>query len=313
MTASEKLFKSIFENSPIGLVLVNKDITLRKVNNYMFSTFHLKPYSVMGNRFGNVFHCSATAENGKMCGETVQCQNCPLRKSVLAVMHDGIQIQDMVMNQNFIIDGIEYKKWFRTSASRIQTADDTLAVVSFVDITTQKEYEELLNSRLTLDLATGTLNKYSLLNTLKNLSIGKNNLTIVMIDFDHFKHINDRYGHIIGDKVLNIFSNVALNISRKHDIVGRFGGEEFLFIFKGINSETNIAFLKKIYQTFQDACFEQTNLKPTFSVGMCEITVKRLSEISVDEMIAEADKNLYLAKKNGRNRIVLNGKSIPFD
>ena len=175
MYNSAKMFKAVFENSPIGLVLVNKDTTLRDVNNYMFKSFHLLPKSIEGKKFGNVFNCSVISGKG-ICGETEECKDCRLRNGVKMVLDEGVTIPETVLDHSFIIDGVGQKKWFKISATRLDDYGDIFAIVSFVDITTQKEYEELLNNQLSLDLATGTMNKYTLLNTLKNLTFSKESL-----------------------------------------------------------------------------------------------------------------------------------------
>jgi diguanylate cyclase (GGDEF)-like protein len=309
---STKMFQAVFENSPVGLVLVNKDTSLRDVNHYMFNVFKLPPKAIEGQKFGNVFNCSAISCKDETCGESEACKQCALRGGVTAVLNDGITIPDTVMDHNFIISASEQKKWFKISASRIVSEGDTFAIVSFVDITTQKEYEELLNNQLSLDMATGTTNKYALLNTLKSLSAGKEDLTVALIDFDNFKSINDSYGHIVGDKVINLFCAAASSNTRKQDIVGRFGGEEFMLIFSGASSGLLIKALQRISKLFRDACNKELKISPTFSVGIAEFSSEQMLEMDVDGIIAEVDSNLYLSKSRGKNKITVGGVSIPF-
>lgn len=308
---SSKLFKAVFENSPVGLVLVNKDTTLREVNNYMFKSFGFSPQSIQGQKFGNVFHCAAV-ENGGICGELETCKDCALRSGVTLVLNEGVTIPDSVMDHNFIIGNTNQKKWFKISASRIQENSDTFAVVSFVDITTEKQYEELLQHQLSIDLATGTTNKYTLLNTLKSLTLGTEDVAIAMIDFDNFKTVNDTYGHLVGDRVLNIFSSVAIANTRKQDIVGRFGGEEFMLIFPNSSSGFLIQALKRINKSFNEKCHKELNFSPTFSSGIAEFSAKEMREMDVDDIIFEADHNLYLSKSRGKNLITSSGISLSY-
>lgn len=308
---SSKLFEAVFEYSPVGLVLVNKDTTLRDVNNYMFKSFGFTPHSIQGEKFGNVFHCAAV-ENGGICGGLDACKDCTLRSGVTLVLNEGVTIPDTVMDHNFIIGNTNQKKWFKVSASRIQENGDIFAVVSFVDISTQKQYEELLQHQLSIDLATGTTNKYTLLNTLKSFSLGKENISIAMIDFDNFKSVNDTYGHIVGDRVLNIFSSVAIANTRKNDIVGRFGGEEFMLIFPGASAGFMIQALKRINKSLIETCNRELNFSPTFSAGIAEFSAKQMQEMNVDDIISEADHNLYLSKSRGKNLMTCNGVSISY-
>lgn len=308
-----KMFQSVFENSPVGLVLVNKDITLRDVNQYMFKSFNLDNENVKGKRFGNLFNCAAVSGTGEVCGQTELCKNCSLRGGLTAVISNGLSIPDTVMNHHFVIKGTEQRKWFIISASRIVADDDVFAVVSFSDITIQKEYEALLNNQLSLDMATGILNKHSLLNALKSLAIGKESLAIALIDFDDFKHINDTYGHIVGDKILKMFCTCASTYTRKQDIFGRFGGEEFLLIFPGSTAGLMIQALQRISELLKEKCESELGIKPTFSVGLAEYTNDHLSCMDVSALIAEIDADLYQAKKRGKNMIVINDLSIPFN
>jgi diguanylate cyclase (GGDEF)-like protein len=309
---SAKMFRAIFENSPVGLVLVNENTTLRDVNNYMFKSFHLTPNSIEGKKFGNVFNCAVVSGKNHICGETEECRDCRLGGGVTMVLNEGITIPDTVMDHSFIIDGVDQKKWFKISATRIDEDGDVFAIVSFVDITTQKDYEELLNNQLSLDMATGTTNKYALLNTLKTLTAGKKALAVAMIDFDNFKDINDKYGHITGDRVLNIFSAVAKANIRKQDILGRFGGEEFMLVFPDASSGLLIKALKRIYKSFRESCNKELSISPTFSAGITEFSAQQMTEMNVDSIISEADNNLYLSKSRGKNMITAGGVSIPF-
>ena len=309
---SAKMFQAIFENSPVGLVLVNQDTTLQDVNNYMFSTFKLTPKAINNQRFGDLFNCSVVNGKQETCGETMACSQCGLRGGVTAVLNNGITIPDTVMDHNFMIEGSDQKKWFKISASQIIAEGKTFAIVSFVDITTQKDYEELLNNQLSLDLATGITNKYALLNTLKSLSAGKENLTVALIDFDNFKSINDTHGHLIGDRVINLFCTAASANSRKQDIVSRFGGEEFMLVFPGASSGLLIKALQRISKSFQEACRKELDICPTFSAGIAEFSSQQIGEINVDAIISEADTNLYQSKTRGKNMITAGGISIHF-
>ncbi len=310
---SAKMFQAIFENSPVGLVIVNQDTTLRQVNHYMFSVFKLPPKTIEGKMFGNVFHCEAVNYNKEICGEADECKNCGLRSGVTMVLNEGTTIPDTIMDHDFIIDGASRKKWFKISATRIDSEEDTFAIVSFVDITTQKEYEEILNNQLSIDMATGITNKYTLLSTLKSLTAGSESLSVAMIDFDGFKAVNDTYGHVAGDRVLNIFCSVAAENCRKVDIVARFGGEEFMLVFPGASSDLLIKSLKRIHRNFRDECNKELNMCPTFSAGIAEFSSSQLNEMDVSSIISKADHNLYLSKTRGKNMITVDGVSMPYE
>jgi len=89
---------------------VNKDTTLRDVNNYMLSAFRVAPKAIAGQRFGNVFNCTAVSGNNEACGESKKCEQCSLRGGVMAVLNEGVTIPDAVMDHDFIISGSAQKK-----------------------------------------------------------------------------------------------------------------------------------------------------------------------------------------------------------
>lgn len=309
---SSHLFRVIFENSPVGLVVVDGDTSLQSINNYMFSTFNIDPKDFHERMLGNALKCSDIYLTGKNCGEGDHCKDCNLRKVLSTAMMEGVHVPETVVEHDFIINGANRKKWFKVSASRVVTDDEIFGVLSFVDITTQMEYEKLLKSQLSLDAATGSMNKYALVNSLKNLVAGKEGLTVAMIDIDDFKSVNDRYGHLVGDRVLNLFCSAAFTNTRKQDIIGRFGGEEFMLIFPGTVTWFVIKALQRISTAFRTACMKELDFSPTFSAGVADFSTENIAKMSVDAIIREADENLYASKKAGKNRVTASGISQTF-
>lgn len=311
----DSFFHTIFEHSPIGFVILNSDTTLEKVNKYMFKYFKLHPAGVKGKYFGNIFKCNNADKTQLTCGKTDKCANCEIRNGVGSVLLNGKNLDDIIIKHDFIIEGITETKWFKVSASQVIVDKLKYAIVSFSDITRLKQYEELLKVKLSLDMQTGILNKYSLIEVLQNLitsNIILKKITISMVDFDDFKSINDTYGHLIGDKVLEAFSSISLKNIRKSDILGRYGGEEFIFIFyeTGLNRSINI--LKRIQNEFKEFCRKEVREPLSFSSGILEIESKKLSKMNKNDVINYIDNYLYEAKKRGKNRIVSDGLEIVF-
>lgn len=128
-------------------------------------------------------------------------------------------------------------------------------------------------------------------------------LSLFFIDIDHFKSINDGYGHPIGDKVIRRVADTMVASVRKTDVVARYGGEEFAIILKGLNSKS--AF--RIAENIRSRVSEYVHVhggpeKVTVSVGVYTITNQNLS---VDESVSRADAAMYRAKKSGRDRVVV--------
>ncbi|WP_345979462.1 diguanylate cyclase [Sulfurimonas sp. HSL3-2] len=127
------------------------------------------------------------------------------------------------------------------------------------------------------------------------------NYSIVMFDLDHFKTVNDEYGHEAGDVILTAFSKILKQESRTVDIIGRYGGEEFMAILSETDVKGGVIFAEKVRQHVQSAkfMFQDKRIDVTISAGVSE----RAKFPTQKATIHSADEYLYLAKKNGRNRV----------
>lgn len=173
---------------------------------------------------------------------------------------------------------------------------------------------ELLNQQLIAEKArlveiastdelTGLMNRRAIIRHLEE-SIKVNiryqvPLSIMIVDIDHFKNINDQYGHIAGDDVLKRLSLIFMSSIRDVDFVGRFGGEEFLFVFQNTTLEDTIHLVERMKEEVYKTSFTRLQIKLTFSGGIAQY-----EEGTSMDLIHVADKRLYLAKEQGRNRIV---------
>ncbi|NPA88547.1 MAG: diguanylate cyclase [Epsilonproteobacteria bacterium] len=156
------------------------------------------------------------------------------------------------------------------------------------------KYEEKIQK----DPLTGVYNRNILEKILKE-NINKN-ICVIFADIDHFKKINDTYGHQFGDTVLQTFAQILKNSLRKNDIIVRYGGEEFLIYIQNVES---IKYAQKIAEQLRKVVenFDFNGKKITASFGVCCKYIS--SKESFEELIKNADKALYKAKNNGRNRV----------
>ena len=132
---------------------------------------------------------------------------------------------------------------------------------------------------------------------------------VVFFDLDHFKRINDTYGHECGDVVLSTFGKIVNKSVRDHDIVGRYGGEEFVAIIHFNLNRELLQFLKRIKTIVTENSFiyKDQKIRVTFSAGV----TLRSSYDTYENALQKADMLLYQAKESGRNKIVLeNGMEI---
>ncbi|MBU2631369.1 MAG: diguanylate cyclase [Proteobacteria bacterium] len=126
----------------------------------------------------------------------------------------------------------------------------------------------------------------------------KQPVSVIMFDLDHFKNINDTYGHKIGDEILVMIASLIKELLRKEDVAGRYGGEEFLIILPNTDGQGAVIVANKIKTKIQNHTFPQKGLSVTISGGVCSFEGE-----DANNLIMKADQLLYQAKEKGRNRI----------
>ena len=167
--------------------------------------------------------------------------------------------------------------------------------------------EERLEQMATHDTLTNLLNRralYTSAQTELNRSVRENSpLSLIMLDIDHFKSVNDAYGHPTGDKALCLVAETLLQNKRDYDLVGRWGGEEFLALLP----KTSLADTRMIAERFRAGIEaaglrmpEGRSVKVTVSLG---VSSTASGSLDIEELIRQADEALYLAKSAGRNRV----------
>lgn len=125
-----------------------------------------------------------------------------------------------------------------------------------------------------------------------------------MIDIDHFKNINDTYGHQKGDHVLTAVSSIITENMRINDLVARYGGEEIVVVIPEMESNNSPFIAEKIRNRIEIETIKRTGIQVTISIGGAFYK----KNDNTENLIRKADKALYEAKKRGRNRVVINIK-----
>jgi diguanylate cyclase (GGDEF)-like protein len=134
----------------------------------------------------------------------------------------------------------------------------------------------------------------------------------MLLDLDNFKSINDRFGHAVGDRVLELFAEVAGRSMRRMDLFGRLGGEEFAALLFDVSRDRALAIAEEIRSNFAAASSEVDGrpLVATVSIG---IVVSHDATLDLAALLAQADHALYRAKDNGRNRVEVASIEIMLD
>lgn len=126
-------------------------------------------------------------------------------------------------------------------------------------------------------------------------------LTIIMGDLDYFKQVNDQYGHLMGDKVLVNVAKLIKKIARSEDLIGRFGGEEFIIVLVGTDKQGGEKFAERLRQKTEQMKIIGVPQKVTISLGVTDF----LTTDTIESAIKRADEAMYMAKSQGRNKVVV--------
>jgi len=185
---------------------------------------------------------------------------------------------------------------FEVRISVLKVNDETRYVVIFNDIST-------LQMQTLTDPLTKIPNRLHFTmvyqHSINMARRGENPLSIIFFDIDHFKNVNDHYGHLIGDKVLNQIASLVRQRIRKSDIIARWGGEEFVLLLPDTELDETIKVAEILRKAIDDEEFEEVgNITCSFGVAVLE------GNEDAEHLLNRADALLYEAKENGRNKVV---------
>jgi two-component system cell cycle response regulator len=167
--------------------------------------------------------------------------------------------------------------------------------------------QEALRDQASRDPLTGIWNRNTIFDVfrreLARAQREEAQISIVMLDIDHFKDLNDTHGHMAGDAVLREFTRRIANSLRPYDGVGRYGGEEFLVVLPGCELESAMKHAERLRALMADTPFDTSEGRHTVtcSLGVASTCSAPLNDM--DSLIRSADAALYRAKRNGRNRV----------
>ena len=179
--------------------------------------------------------------------------------------------------------------------------------IAFILLAMAKERTEYRHKTAAMvDPLTGIANRRSFLqdgqDLMKRHASDPCPAAVLLIDLDHFKSINDRFGHAIGDRVLQVFADAEKANMRSTDLIGRLGGEEFAALLYNTDRDKALALAERIRSTFAEAAVEVDGcpVGATVSIG---VVLVQDGPLDVPELLGQADQALYHAKERGRNRV----------
>jgi len=294
---SESFLNTIFDSFHEPFSIVDRDYRYVRFNDTYARTRNRLSKDLFGKKCYEVLH-----------GRTAVCDDCVVEKTFLS------KAPCMKEKQVALPGGSE--EWFEISTYPIFDNQKNVShVVEYTrDITFRKKEEEekeelikTLNHLSTTDSLTGLFNRRALNEMLQHeierASRYNNNLSLIICDVDLFKNINDTYGHTAGDRALTVVSDVLRRTLRKADILGRYGGDEFMIILP----ETSLTGAQSLAEKVRAAVEQQEldlsgnkRIGLTLSIGVASCC---MAEDNLDTLVSLADAALYRSKEAGRNKI----------
>lgn len=272
-----------------------------------------EPYLIIisGQQIGKLYPLD---KNELIAGRSPDCHiwiedNAISRKHFRILIQDGkCVIEDLNSTNGTFVNNRRVQAQALGAGDKIQISTTTIIQFDYLDesrrVSEQKRYEMGVK-----DAVTGAYNKSYFLQRIADefsFSHRQNQpMSIIIIDIDHFKLINDTYGHLVGDQVLQEMSSNVASMIREEDVFCRYGGEEFVIIMRNTSCQHAVNLADRIRQKIGDTPIESLDnktIKVTISCGVAtQIDHKYPDYVA---LIAEADKYLYQAKGSGRNRVM---------
>jgi diguanylate cyclase (GGDEF)-like protein/PAS domain S-box-containing protein len=283
---SEENFQRLFETAPQPLVLFDvTTLVVRRSNQRAANLFEAPVNGLIGRHLADFFEDPAD------------------KQALVERITAEQSVENLAMRLKCVGDR---PFWALVNASIVRTTDGHACVAGFADLTAQKAIEEQLRAAATTDSLTGTLTRRRLFE-LAESEWGRAErygrpICVALLDLDHFKSVNDRFGHLVGDEALRKTGAALRTTLRREDWAGRYGGEEFVVLLPETRIDAARDAVERLRVCVEAIVLETdgTRVPLTLSAG---VATMRAGE-SFEDVLARADEALYRAKADGRNRVV---------
>lgn len=300
---SELLFRRLLEITPVATTLINRQSgRVIYMNNEAGVMFGSEDNALIGRHLKEFFEGTQELEQLKEAlheNNKIVKSECQMRRTDKSTFYALVTVIPSLFHEEevllaCVIDMTEQKK----AEEYLKRKNEQINKLNAELLKLNKD----LTEKSVTDGLTGLYN-HQHINEILEAVIHKNaefhkSFCVMMLDIDHFKRVNDQYGHLVGDHVLTEVAGLIVASTGVHVRVGRYGGEEFIAILESseLNEAAEIA--ERVRLSIQNNAFDKKNLKVTISVGLAQYCGE-----SASILINKADMLLYRAKRNGRNRV----------
>lgn len=295
--ADDTFYKDLLDNLYDGIYFVDVN---RKITYWNSSANRISGYS--GEEMVGHFCFDNILNHVDQNGKCLCTDGCPLQQTIM----DGTQQENLVFLRHK--DGHRIPVKVRTSPIRNRDGEITGAVEVFSDHT---EYQytiariNQLEVEVHRDALTGLFNRAylekQLVASIKDFEYFEIPFGILFFDIDHFKKVNDTYGHATGDEVIKMLSHTLKHNLRDSDIVARWGGEEFIVLIKNVDKYILVSIAEKLRNLIEKSMIklEDNYLSVTVSIGATMFCAGETDQ----SILSRADQALYNSKRTGRNKL----------
>lgn len=284
----EELSRTLAENAVSGVALYKDKFIY--VNRAMETITGYSRSELLGLQAWDIVH----RDFRRKIKESVQRQ---LKGDMLPPVHNEIKI----------VTKHGEELWVLRHANTVHYRGEFAGLCTMLDITENKKMERALKAAATTDRLTGVFNRHEieviLEREIERSSRYKSPLAVILFDVDHFKAVNDTYGHQVGDYVLKTMAGLVKEHIRSTDYLGRWGGEEFMLVVPGIELQNTRNMAEKLRSLIEEYCFIDVP-RVTASMG---VALFKESD-TMDLLIKKADDALYKAKGSGRNIVCVSDR-----
>lgn len=294
ITGEKEILASAIEQSSVGILMTDLKGYIIYANDAMEDISQYKPSELIGNH-SSIIKSSLTKD------ETY-------KEIWQAVSSGEVWSGDQESKRK---DGTIYYEELRVTPIYDKNKECKYYLSVRHDITERKELEKELQKIAMKDCLTNCYNRSYLMERLDqmldNYKRVPKKFSLVVLDIDHFKNVNDQYGHLAGDMVLVELVKIINKEIRSYDIFGRYGGEEFILILPDTDKEHAYMIINRIRNKIKKHIFiyENNKIKITFSAGIAEAIEIDKDKLGVECLISLADSRMYNAKECGRNEVVI--------
>jgi len=215
-------------------------------------------------------------------------------------------LEDLGSTNGTFINGKRIKKHLLHNGDKIHISSDTFFKFAVGDAA-ERMFQEEMHQMANYDAITGILNKHAFKRRFQEefsyANRRKLDMSLLMIDIDFFKKVNDTYGHMAGDYILHGVVQRIKDRLRDEDIVARYGGEEFVVILRETTTQEAVLLAERVRELIESKpfIFEKNNVPVTISIGVA--TLHDCNFKTSKKLLEASDSMMYRSKKNGRNRV----------